>query len=290
MNWPAYLRLGRVSNLPTVWTNTLAGIVLAGGTLEGARLEALLGAFSLFYVGGMFLNDAFDREIDARERPDRPIPAGLVRASTVFGIGSAMLAAGVGILAAQARWGSRGGWGAVAAGVALAALIVLYDARHKGNPWAPVLMGLCRVLVYVTAALAATHRLTLPLIGGAIVLLAYLIGLTSVAAHETLPHQRPRLRPLVLVGVPLLYGIPILLSGPVGAVLYAGFLGWVGYATSFLVRHAHVDVPRAVVSFLAGICLLDALLIAGTGQSGVAAWGVVGFALTVLLQRYVRGT
>ena len=33
MNWNVALRLGRVSNLPTVWSNSLAGLVLAGGFL-----------------------------------------------------------------------------------------------------------------------------------------------------------------------------------------------------------------------------------------------------------------
>ena len=63
------LRLGRVSNLPTVWSNTLAGTVIAGG--EPWRLGTLLAALgiSLLYVAGMYLNDAFDREIDANEGP-----------------------------------------------------------------------------------------------------------------------------------------------------------------------------------------------------------------------------
>ena len=39
MTWMDALKLGRVSNLPTVWTNALAGMVLAGGVLGG---EALL--------------------------------------------------------------------------------------------------------------------------------------------------------------------------------------------------------------------------------------------------------
>ena len=34
----------------------------------------------MFYIGGMYLNDAFDRDIDARERPERPIPSGHVGA------------------------------------------------------------------------------------------------------------------------------------------------------------------------------------------------------------------
>ena len=36
------LRLGRVSNLPTTWTNVLAGMILAGGTPGLATTPALL--------------------------------------------------------------------------------------------------------------------------------------------------------------------------------------------------------------------------------------------------------
>ena len=78
----AYLRLGRVSNLPTVWTNVVAGAVLSGAAPRAATLVALAAALSAFYVGGMYLNDGFDRDIDARERPERPIPSRLVSAPT----------------------------------------------------------------------------------------------------------------------------------------------------------------------------------------------------------------
>src|ERR1700733_16333044 len=74
------LTLGRVSNLPTVWTNVLAGAVLSGGDWRNWRLGLMLVAMSLFYVGGMYLNDYFDRTIDARERPERPIPSGEISA------------------------------------------------------------------------------------------------------------------------------------------------------------------------------------------------------------------
>ena len=67
------LRLGRISNLPTVWTNVLTGAVLAAGVGEAlsGKLPLLLIALSLFYVGGMFLNDAFDAEFDAKNRPEQ---------------------------------------------------------------------------------------------------------------------------------------------------------------------------------------------------------------------------
>src|SRR5262245_13283313 len=79
-----YLRLGRVSNLPTVWTNVLAGVVLAGGRPQ-PRLLTLWTALSCFYVGGMFLNDAFDRQVDARERAEGPITSGEKVGTEVYG-------------------------------------------------------------------------------------------------------------------------------------------------------------------------------------------------------------
>src|SRR5690606_3019326 len=108
MNLAVALRLGRVSNLPTVWTNTLAGIVLAGGHIADPRTVPLLVAFSLFYVAGMYLNDAYDAEIDARERPERPIPSGQISAETVFTASFAMMAAGLALLA-WAGYGVPGG-------------------------------------------------------------------------------------------------------------------------------------------------------------------------------------
>ena len=56
MNAAVLLRLGRVSNLPTVWTNLLAAVVLAGGAVSDGRILPLLAAMSLFYIGGMYLN------------------------------------------------------------------------------------------------------------------------------------------------------------------------------------------------------------------------------------------
>ena len=92
------LQLGRISNLPTVWSNVLVGVALAGGALNDTRLPLLLVAMSLFYVAGMFLNDAFDREFDARARPERPIPSGATSATQVFGFGFGMLAVGLALL------------------------------------------------------------------------------------------------------------------------------------------------------------------------------------------------
>jgi 4-hydroxybenzoate polyprenyltransferase len=237
------LDLGRVSNLPTVWTNVLAGAVLSRGRLEAPALLLLCAAASLLYVGGMFLNDAFDREFDTRLRSDRPIPSGRATAASVFALGFAMLVSGVILVSVVSRLrgpalGPDGsGWGPVASACALAALIVFYDAFHKGNPWSAAVMGLCRAALYVTAAVSL-GTLTIQAAFGALLLLLYVIGLTAVARREA---TVPRLR------------------GLVGRLI-------------------------------AGICLLDALLIAFMGLPALAALAALGFPLTLAGQRYVKGT
>jgi hypothetical protein len=290
MRWAVALRLGRVSNLPTVWTNTLAGIALAGGSVADARTAPLIVALSLFYVAGMYLNDAYDAEIDARERPERPIPSGQVSAETVFTAGFAMMALGL-VLLAWVGYGAAGGTGLgpVMGGLGLGAAIVMYNRRHKDNPLSPVLMGICRVLVYVTAGLAVAYELPPALVIGALLLLCYLIGLTYVAKQETLGEIR-NLWPLLFLAAPVLYALAIAQGSPNAAMLSLAFVLWVGVALWFLRRRQPGDVPRAVISLIAGISLLDAVLIGGTGNLGIAGLAVLGFVLTLVLQRSVPGT
>lgn len=59
---------------------SVPGDVLAGAALSGARrrpaqLLGLCAASAGLYLGGMALNDWADREVDAVERPGRPIPS-----------------------------------------------------------------------------------------------------------------------------------------------------------------------------------------------------------------------
>lgn len=180
------LRLGRVSNLPTVWSNVMTGMALAGAAVD-VRLAILVVSLSLFYTGGMFLNDAFDHGFDAKARPERPIPSGQVGAAQVHAFGFGMMAAGLVLLA----WVGCGfepftQWRPVASGVALAAAIVFYNWHHKNNPLSPFVMGLCRMLVYVAAGYAVAAVLPDRLWIAAIVLLCYLIGLTYAAKKEHL--------------------------------------------------------------------------------------------------------
>jgi hypothetical protein len=290
MSWQVALRLGRVSNLPTVWTNTLTGIVLAGGALAGPKTLPLLMALSLFYVGGMYLNDAFDAPIDAIERPERPIPSGAISAHAVFAAGFAMLALGV-VLLFWTGYGLASGteaWPGLC-GLVLGGAIVLYDWHHKENPLSPVLMGVCRILVYLAAGLAFAVPPPAILWLAALLLLCYLIGLTYVAKQENLGEVR-NLWPLLFLAAPVIFAAIHAPASPTGGVMFVLFALWVGVALWFLKRRQPGDVPLAVVSLIAGIALLDAVLIAAADAPGVAWLAVAGFVLTLGLQRLVPGT
>ena len=223
----AYLLLARISNLPTVWTNVLAAYVVAGAARESLPVAAI--AASLFYTGGMFLNDAFDARFDAAARADRPIPAGDATRAEAFTVGILLLIAAQSLLWFLPHGAAASGWG-----LALIAAIVFYDFRHKGHAFGPVVMGACRALVYVMAAAGAAGVVGTAVIVAASVMWIYVIALTWVAKTAGLG-----------------YAVPVM---------------------------------------LAGICLIDAVLIATTGATGLALIAALGFGLTLALQKVVPGT
>jgi len=282
MNVSTAFALGRVSNLPTVWSNALAAIVLGGGSLVAARTGAALLGLSLLYVAGMFLNDAFDREFDRRFRPERPIPSGRTTARAVFTAGFVQLALGACVLAACGAL-------AAATGVALAAVIVLYDAWHKGNPASPALMGACRMLAYLCAAAAVVQSVPDAVWLAALVCFSYLIGLTYIAKQETL-QRIGNLWPLAFLAAPIVYGAALSPGRPLVAAITLALLLWVGVFVLRLLRLGRPAIPRTVVSLIAGISLLDAMFAAAWNAPAVAALAVLAFALTLALQRWVAGT
>jgi 4-hydroxybenzoate polyprenyltransferase len=185
-----------VSNLPTVGTNVLAGMVGSSASVDWSGYLWLTLAASMFYTGGMFLNDAFDEPFDRRVRPERPIPNGDVSRGEVFALGTLLLLAGEALVAT--------GRMAFFFGAALAAAIVIYDFSHKKNPVAPLIMGACRGLVYCLAA-AATGGLTGAVIVGAVVVGGYVAGLTVVARLAG-PNAR-WLIPVLIAGISIVDAI-----------------------------------------------------------------------------------
>jgi 4-hydroxybenzoate polyprenyltransferase len=283
LSFATLLKLGRISNLPTVWTNVLAGTVLAGGVVQHWQTGIVLLAMSLLYVSGMYLNDYFDRAIDARERPQRPIPAGDVSAATVAVFGFGMLGLGVTLVAAT-------GIPAGLTGAMLALVIILYDAFHKGYSIAPLIMGLCRGLLYCGAAAAAVGNVPSTVVIAALALLAYVAGLTYAARQESLDRVG-NLWPLLILIAPILLAVPALGQGLLAILVYLSLVACTAYSTYLLVaRPLPGAVSRAVGILIAGISLADAALLASVDAVEAALGAALGFPATLLLQKYIPGT
>ena len=76
----AYLQLFRIPNVFTAIADVTMGLLFVRRSLEPYDAWiALIAASALLYTAGMVLNDVYDMEIDAQERPERPLPSGRIR-------------------------------------------------------------------------------------------------------------------------------------------------------------------------------------------------------------------
>jgi hypothetical protein len=275
----AWLRMARVSNTPTTVSDTVAGAVLVAPLAPAGPVAVVAVAIALFYTAGMILNDVMDLAIDRRERPERPLPSGEVSVRAAVAAVVALFIVGEVLLALR-------DWRAAAAGLGLIALIVLYDAWHKGNAISPVLMAGCRAMVYVVAGLAIAGALNAELWGAAALLLVYVVGLTQVAKAEGAGIAARW--PVLAVLAPAAYWAKELPDAAV-AMLLAAFLLWAGYALWLVLGQRRIGA--GVVRLIAGIAIYDALVVAGAGGTATALVVCLGaFLATIALQTKIAGT
>ncbi len=206
----AWLELGRISNLPTVWSNVVHGLSVGFFVSVVAPIQeaypadappidweslgnllnhgfVLLVAMSLLYTGGMVLNDACDVDLDTAERPARPIPSGRVSQRGAW-IGAALLL-GLGWVCALVYRPevSVGAGGLVAA-------IVGYNVLHRVRILGLLLMPICRGLVVLIAALAINAGLGIEsdwprVLGSVLAIGCYTLIVTLIAWGEALPRM-----------------------------------------------------------------------------------------------------
>jgi hypothetical protein len=282
------LELGRVSNLPTVASNVLGAAALTGAPLARVPVAITLLSGGLFYVGGMLLNDAFDAQIDARERPERPIPSGRATRGNVFALGFGLLGAGLALLVLLVTLGHAvGGFRLAAAGAGTAAAVVLYDRFHKGISWSPVLMGLCRAGLYAMGAYAVSAAPPDAVAAAAVLLLLYVVGLTHIARFET-ASSVGRLWPAAFLLLPIVAFVAFRPTPPM--LVVGGLFGaWTARGIVLAARGGR-EIGRGVVSLIAGMALFDAMAALTMQNVAVAVVAVCAWGLTLLLQRFVSGT
>jgi 4-hydroxybenzoate polyprenyltransferase len=275
------LVMGRVSNLPTVWSNVLCGWLLGGGG-SVLRLLAFALAASALYVGGMYLNDAFDADFDRQHRRERPIPSGAIDEALAWRIGGALLASGT-LLA------SCLGWSTALLAVLLALSILLYDAVHKAVAFSPVIMASCRLLLLLGASSTGNEGVTGIAIWASLVLAGWIVGLSYVARRESVKGPMAAW-PLAALALPAVLAL-IVLDGDSrarGLLWTAVLLAWAGKCLVHVFHPTQRNLGRGVSGLLAGICLVD-LVAAGAEPRGSLLF-VALFAASLLAQRFIPAT
>lgn len=276
-----HLALARISNTPTVISNVLAGASLAAALTLNDTVVVLCIAMALFYTAGMYLNDIFDLAFDREKNPGRPLVTGAISVREALAAVAAFTVVGL-ILVALTTWA------ALIGAVILVAMIAIYDRWHKANPLSPLFMAATRILVYVTAFLAFRTDPTWQLVIWCLLMLLYVAGLTSIAKTEH-GNAATRYWPVVTLFLPVIYALverPALIT----VILALFFVAWVIYSCSFVFRTTGKSIGGAIARLIAGISLVDALVLISVD----APWGVVvaliAFAATFFFQRYIKGT
>ena len=304
----AYLVLGRVSNISTLWSNGLCAWLLGGGGDLLLFVAALLG-LTLIYVGGMYLNDYCDADWDREFRSERPIPSGQVTRPTALLAVVLFFITGMGCL----LWS---GWQTFPAAAVLLVLVVLYNVIHKRTVLAIPLMAACRTAVYWVVGAIALQGVT-PEVGLAgILMFLYVMGITWLARDEaganpnvsstrtgtaTLPGSahpvvkqawRGRTPSLafIFLAAPVLAMAILGLQNPGFELLAVALVAaWMFHVFRGATADGHLKVGKTIGPLLAGICWVDLAILACLGFASVAVGaGYAAFFLMALTaQRFI---
>lgn len=231
----ALAELFRLPNIFTAMADIFLGFLFTHEGLEPWPVFALLLAAScLLYTAGMVLNDLFDREIDAQERPHRPLPSGRISLALAKRLGFGMLIAGVAL-----GWGAWLVGGELRSGLtatALAAAVLAYDWLLKRTPLAPLAMGACRslnVLLGMSAAAGDWQPMHVVVAAG---LGTYIVGVTWFARTEARESSRWQLAlstAVLVAGIVLLSKFPAWATADVDPVSLPRFAEAAGQNWSF---------------------------------------------------------
>jgi len=82
----------------------------------------------------------------------------------------------------------------------------------------------------------------------------------------------------------------LLTKAPIPLSLTLLFATWVTYSIIFIYISPQRQIERAISQLIAGISLLDSLILAASSNTQSLLLTLIAFGLTLLLQRYVKGT
>lgn len=278
------LRLTRPANVVTAVADILAGIAISGyflliGSSEWNWISiiALIVATKGLYAGGVVFNDVFDAALDAVERPERPIPSGVVSKTEATLWGLLLLAIGIGasVIVHRSFFSTT-----VALSIAIAVCALVYDKWCKHHFIAgPLTMGICRGLnlilgISIIPAAVETYWLF------SLIPIVYIAAITVVSRGEVHGGGRPALYFAAFLYSAVLATL-LIISINNGQFIPAVFF-ISGFATMILpplVKAIQKPIGpligKAVKSGVIGLILMDA--------TWAAAFGLPWYALAIAL-------
>jgi 4-hydroxybenzoate polyprenyltransferase len=268
------LQLMRLPNIFTAMADVAMGFLFVKGDADLADwwvLGLLLAASSMLYVGGVVLNDVVDRELDAVERPHRPLPSGRVTLTAACIFSGILLLAGIAL-----GWTAALAVGKLLPGIVaslLLACILIYNGLLKTTLLGPPTMGGCRMLNVLLGMSVAGGAFAAEnwLVAGGIGL--YIAGVTWFARTEA---ERSNRLPLAAAATVMMAGIaliawvprwmgperilPILRNDPRGwyvlMLLMGVMIGW--RCVAAIAKPDSLWVQRAVAHAVLSLIMLDA--------------------------------
>ncbi|WP_250030756.1 SCO3242 family prenyltransferase [Paractinoplanes maris] len=257
--------------------DTVAGAAAGGGLRRST--PGLVAASVCLYWGGMAANDWADRELDARERPERPIPSGRVRAGQALLTAAGLTAAGVGLAAVS------GGRRALAVAVPLAAAVWAYDTWAKNTPAGPAMMAACRGLDVLLGATGGEVGRAVP---AALTVAAHTYTVTALSRHEV--SGATAALPLTTLAGTVGLAATAATGRRAGSAATGALAAWylAGYGRAQLRAAADPSALRIRAAVGAGITELPALQGALTARAGSPAYGIGIAAIAPLARLLAR--
>jgi len=258
----AYLQIMRLPNIFTAIADVMAGcLIVLGSDVQWRTLLGLCISTSAIYAGGCVLNDLCDRQIDAVERPFRPIPSQRVSVREAFFLTSLLFA--VGLLAAFSA-----GWHSFYNALVLVILVIAYDTLTKDIAVAGSLnMAACRacnIFLGMSPALQfETAFLLLPLIT-----LVYVTALTALSKFEVQGGLGRRAIPVLMGWGAVIF---LVLGLNIHAELHSGMFVYLALFVLFtapalmrsILNRQAKFIGLAVKSLVLAIPILDAVYCSG---------------------------
>jgi UbiA prenyltransferase family len=237
---------------------SIPGDVVAGAAAGGAlgpRTAGLAAASVLLYWGGLAANDWADRDLDAIERPERPIPSGRLTPPQALGIAASLTVAGVGLAALA------GGRRALAVALPLAGTAWAYDVLAKNGAAGPAVMAACRGLDVLVGASPGRVVRALP---AALTVAAHTYTVTALSRREVSGADRalPAATMAGTAAVALAAGLPAARNG-------RGSAGWLASASAAGSNRAGRSAPGPGLSRPRGL--------AAAVPGALAAWYAAGY-------------